>query len=448
VSKIINLTIIKKALTLSESMILLVVPPGSKPVKYSLLHKTRHLLVNVFKTHTFNRLYLKTSNLIKRILIVIFSFLFTTCIEPIAPEFDFLEDLLFIEGMASSIEGASYVKVRIGSNESGYYKTDFFSNCLVELISDNRVVKLIEGLDRYYAPLGFKVLQGESWELKIIFPDGTEYRSYPETMPDEVLIKDIKSEYDLQLSYDNRTNRYIPGHKILISFDDPIEKENFYYYDYKTYEDAPYCDYCYKGVLRDGECISTSGYISTYGPQYFTYACFSDCWNIRFNNESISIFSDEFTNGKPVNNLVAVELPLYSKRNILVKVQKFNVSYEAHRYLKSLKDAIGNNSGLNAPLPSVLIGNLYNPNDEDEIIMGRFTVASGSSKSIYIRRNNLAGNAVSEYEQNHYEKFGDNVPQPLCATCYPIYAPCEEGLYRTSIKPEGWNSNMDRGFIN
>ena len=61
---------------------------------------------------------------------------------------------------------------------------------------------------------------------------------------------------------------------------------------------------------------------------------------------------------------------------------------------------------------------------------------------------NLAGNAVSEYEQNRYETFGNNLPQPLCATCYPIYAPCEEGLYRTSIKPEGWNSNMDRGFIN
>ena len=75
-------------------------------------------------------------------------------------------------------------------------------------------------------------------------------------------------------------------------------------------------------------------------------------------------------------------------------------------------------------------------------------MASGSSKSIYIRRNNLAGNAVSEYEQNRYETFGNNLPQPLCATCYPIYAPCEEGLYRTSIKPEGWNSNMDRGFIN
>ena len=67
----------------------------------------------------------KYINLIKRILILFFSFLFTTCIDPVAPEFDYLEDLLFIEGMASSIEGTSYVKISTGSNESGYYKTDF-----------------------------------------------------------------------------------------------------------------------------------------------------------------------------------------------------------------------------------------------------------------------------------------------------------------------------------
>ena len=95
-----------------------------------------------------------------------------------------------------------------------------------------------------------------------------------------------------------------------------------------------------------------------------------------------------------------------------------------------------------------MIGNLYNPNDEDEIIMGRFTVASGSSKTIYILRNNLAGNAVSEYERNRYEKFGDNVPQPLGMLDYPIYVPCEEGLYRTSIEPEGWGSSLDNKSVN
>ena len=384
----------------------------------------------------------------RQILTIFLSFIFITCITPVEPDFDFSEDLLFIEGIASSNEGVSYVKVKIGSNKSGDYETDFLSNCSVELISENRSVFLMEGLDRYYAPFDFKVLKGESWELKIILPNGNIYRSYPEIVPDEVLIKKIDSEYDLQLSYDNKTNSYIPGHRVLISFDDPVEKENFYYYDFKTYERAAYCNYCYRGVLRDSECISTSGYISIYGPQYFTYECSSDCWNIRYNNQSISIFSDEFTNGKSVNNLVTAEIPLYSKRDILVKIQKFNVSYEAHKYLKSLKDAIGNNSGLNAPLPSVLIGNLYNPNDEDEIIMGRFSVASGSSKSLYISRSSLGGEPVQEYERNQYERFGMDVPQPLSMFDYPIKVPCEEGIYRTSIKPEGWGSNPTNDLLN
>ena len=398
----------------------------------------KHLYLNLF--------ILKIYNLIKRLLIIIFSFSFTSCIDPAAPEFDFLENLLFIEGIASSIEGASYVKIGKGSsNEYDYYKTDFLSDCSVELISDNKTIKLVEGFDRYYVPSDFKALKGESWELKIILPDGTEYKSYPETMVDNVLITDIKAEYDLQLSYDDKSNRYNPGHKILISFDDPPEKENFYYYEYRTYEDIPYCHICYNGVLRDGICISSSGYRWT--PRYYTYPCFSTCWNIRM-NEGISIFSDEFTNGKSVNNLLAGEVPLYSKRNILVQIQQYNVSFEAYKYLKSIKDAIGNNSGLNAPLPSVLIGNLYNPNDTDEIVLGRFTVASGSSKSIYIPRRDLQGNAILEYEINMFEQPGDNVPQPLCATCYPIYAPCEEGPYRTSIKPEGWESEVNNSILN
>ena len=186
--------------------------------------------------------------MIKRLFIIIFSFTFITCIDPVAPEFRFLEDLLFIEGIASSIEGSSYVRIRKSSNEFGYYRTAFFPGCSVELISGNKVIKLMEGFDRYNGPSDFKVLKDELWELKIILPDGTEYKSSKETMVDEVLITDIKAEFDLQLSYDDKSNSYVPGHKILVSFDDPPEKENFYYYEYKTYETAPFCDICLNGV--------------------------------------------------------------------------------------------------------------------------------------------------------------------------------------------------------
>ena len=92
-------------------------------------------------------------------------------------------------------------------------------------------------------------------------------------------------------------------------------------------------------------------------------------------------------------------------------------------------------------MPSVLIGNLYNIKDKDEIVLGRFTVASGSFKSIYISREKLTGSEVRGPRAPRIEKFGDRVPQPLTIFDYPILAPCEEGAYRTSIKPLNWPDN-------
>ena len=39
------------------------------------------------------------------------------------------------------------------------------------------------------------------------------------------------------------------------------------------------------------------------------------------------------------------------------------------------------------------------------------------------------------------EKFGDRVPQPLSRFDYPIFASCDEGAYRTGIKPLNWPNN-------
>ena len=65
----------------------------------------------------------------------------------------------------------------------------------------------------------------------------------------------------------------------------------------------------------------------------------------------------------------------------------------------------------------------------------------GSSKSIYIPRSNLAGDDVRGPRAPRIEKYGDRVPQPLTLFDYPILAPCEEGAYRTRIKPLNWPDN-------
>ena len=343
-----------------------------------------------------------------------------------------------INGIASSIEGGSYVTVNKSSNEEGYYRTEFLPGCKVKFVSGDKNIDLIEGFDRYYVPNDFKVNKGETWELKIVLPNGKEYRSSPETLIEEVLISDIESKYDLELFYDEPEKRFAPGHKILISFQEPPDNENYYYYEYKSYETEAYCIICNAGVLRNGECLSTAGI--RWARPYFTYNCDSPCWKIRV-NEKIKIFDDEFTNGKFIENLEVAEVPLYSKRDILVELQQYSISYDAYKYYKSIKDLVENNGGLNAPLPSVLIGNLYNTIDEDEIVLGRFTVASGSSKSIYIPRRKLAGNDIRGPKAAVIEKFGDRVPQPLSRFDYPIFASCDEGAYRTGIKPLNWPDN-------
>ena len=269
-------------------------------------------------------------------------------------------------------------------------------------------------------------------------PNGKEYRSSPETLIDEVSISNIESKYDLELYYDVPDKRFAPGHRILISFQEPEDQENYYYYEYKSYETEPYCVICNAGVLRNGECISTAGI--RWARPYFTYNCDSPCWKIRV-NEKVKIFDDEFTNGKFIENLEVAEVPLYSKRDILVELQQYSISYDAYKYYKSIKDLIENNGGLNAPLPSVLIGNLFNTKNQDEIVLGRFTVASGSSKSIYIPRRKLEGNDIRGPKQAVIEKFGDRVPQPLSRFDYPIFASCDEGAYRTGFKPLNWPNN-------
>ena len=373
-----------------------------------------------------------------RFFISLISLVFINCIDPSPPEFKFIEGLVFVDGFASNIEGASYVKIRKSSYENSDYKTIFFSGCSVELISEEKVLILTEGFDSYVVPSGFKVNSGEEWKLTITFPDGTKYWSSIESFSEEILIENIKSEYDLKLLYDNKANKYRPGHRVMISFNDPVEKENYFYFDYKTYEMDSYCSICFNGVLRNGKCIPTTNYRRA--RDYYTYPCNTECFKIRY-NENISIYNDEFTNGEMVSDLVIGKIPLYSKRDILVQVQQYNISFEAYKYYKSLKDVVENNNGLNAPLPSVMIGNLYNPDDENEIVLGRFTVASGSNKSIYIPRSSLEGYAYGSEEVNIFEYFGENVPMPLTRFDYPIFSSCEDGPFRSSTRPSEWKSN-------
>jgi len=363
---------------------------------------------------------------------LILFFTVNSCIDPYPPEFDFIEGLYVIDGLASTVEGTTYVTIRKTYIEYGKYKANFVEGCQVRLI--NAVTKeeivLTEKTQNYLPPENFKVTPGSSWMVEVQTPEGKRFVSDPEKAPGSVRVNDISEQYNPEMIYDEGINKYIPGHEIRINFDDPNEEKNFYYYQYRAYEKAQYCALCDNSVLRNGKCVSFTPSRRT--RDYYTYSCSSPCWNITY-NEDVTIYDDVFSNGKSINNLLVAKVPLYSRQDVLVEILQLNITAEAHAYFKTLKDIVDNNSGFNAPLPTALTGNFYNNQNNEEAVLGRFTVAASSYRSISIKRGKIAETPAAYFKSLQPEMYGDPLPAPLTYD-----APCQENRNQTAKSPLGW----------
>ncbi len=360
-----------------------------------------------------------------------------TCINPVTPEFDIIENLVIIDGIASSIPGASYVSLSTSGNINTPINdaTVWFINSNTEDIVN---LTLIDGV--YVPPVDFVTQIGDSWQMKAILPNGKHYESTSETVLKPIPINNASVSYNRELYYNNSLERFIPGHSIVADIDDPVGEDNFYYWDYRSYEKLRVCHQCIgTDVFRNGECVENPlglkvepGGVNDFN---FSYICNTSCWTIRYNNR-IKIFSDKFSNGTKTKGLTIAEVPLDTKEDIVVEVQQFSVSQSAYKYYKVLKDLLENNSSLNAPPASILIGNLFNPDDDDEYVLGRFTTTSGSAISLFIDRNHIIEEPIIERSFIRTE-----IPKFVClegSLCVVLTADCIESRFRTGIEPEGW----------
>ncbi|AUP80442.1 DUF4249 domain-containing protein [Flavivirga eckloniae] len=371
-----------------------------------------------------------------------FLFVFLVCcVEPESPKFKFEEGMIYIDAYASTAQGESFVII----SESGYKFNKFLNeflpgaNVRFRNTETNTTVQLFEQNEIYLPPDNFNAAVGDSWELLITLADGRHYQSLPENIIQPVNFTDIKANYDPELLFRESANDFVPGHFISVDVHDPADEKNFYHWRYRTFEKLADCEKCENSIFRNGICDHTIGKAQGL---IVHYRCETDCWKIRF-NENIKIFSDEFTNGEVINALEVADIPYYKKGNILVEIQQYSLSEAAYKYFKVLKDILDNSSGINAPPPAALIGNVFNPDDKNEIVLGRFTAASTTTKRLFIDRSNIT---ESQIEPLPREVFRETCLISTCTpqecedmTCEPVKsAPCTENRFRTAFMPEGW----------
>lgn len=379
---------------------------------------------------------LQATKKLSKILFAFFLLLFTTCTDPVAPEFQFKEGLVFVESIASTIPKASFVTVNRSTLEFGVYVVNFVEGASVnfENTITGEIVNLTETRSSYLPPDDFVVQPGEQWKLNIQLADGKKIESAPEQVLEPVPITNIEVRYDAELVFrENLGGKFVPGHEVSIDFEDPAETENYYYWTYRAYENLDFCERCTEAIWRNGECTPVE--IARFRARYFDYACDIDCWRIRF-PETVAIFDDRFSNGKMITKFPVGDLLLYNKENMVVEIQQFSITPAAYDYFKVLKDVVDNNSGLNAPPPAALVGNLLNPEDSEDFVFGRFTAAATSSASLFINRSIVEGLPI--------ESSLAPVFEPQIASPYPppatVVAPCSENRERTSVQPEKWES--------
>jgi hypothetical protein len=335
--------------------------------------------------------------------------------------------LLYIEGFAGSTPGSTFVSISVSANEFGVDVVNFVEGATVLLQEGetSRHVELNEIGEAYVPPEEFVVAPGESWRLDIRLEDGTHYTSTFEEVANPVPLTGIQAVYKPELLFRESLERFVPGHEVSVDFTDPDGEDNYYYYRYRAFENLVECERCFLGIFREGRCLGIPDSPGT--PPYYDYGCQTDCWKIRY-PEEIAIFDDRFINGKAVNALAVASLPLYTTEDMVVEIQQLALTPTAFEYYKVLNDIVDNNSGLNAPPPAALIGNITNPEDDEEVVFGRFTAAATAVAHIFIDRTAIE------------EKTLDRpllVIRESCRGC-PTEVPCAETRYRTAMMPTGW----------
>ncbi len=379
-------------------------------------------------------------------LIVVLSCLPLGCIDPVAPEFDYEAGIVYVDAFVSGIAGGSYAIITESLVEGDDYDNVPVSDATVRFrnVTLGEEILLVESEGVYLPEQEIAVPEGEIWQMVIDFPDGRRYESELETVVAQVPIAAINGSYDPELIFSDTEETFVPGHRVTIDIEDPADESNYYYWTSRTFETLDICATCERSILRNGECEPNP--IGGNRQPIYDYACDTDCWTIRYGTD-VRIFSDEFTDGMQINALPVADVLLYTKENILVEIQQFCLSAPAYRYYQILNDLVDNVGNINAPPPAALLGNMYNVNDPNESVLGRFTAANPTVATIAFERSDIEEETLEETGRiPSFEACNEVCPQLVCdggpqpdPPCFPVtQTTCDISDTRTNIRPVGW----------
>lgn len=303
--------------------------------------------------------------------------LLSACIERYYPEGDeFKTGTLVVIAHIDNSGGTQSIYVSRSTSQE-FPKKEPVEGCYVEIEDvEGRSFLLEEGLPGEYTGIpedGFLNL-GEEYRLALVTPDGAMYESEFERMYPPPAIEALYWKKEGLPTSD--PGKALDGIRFYIDFE--IEKDSGRYLRWhlvETYEmhNPPYSATEVYDVDRQFKDI----------PPELDH---STCW---ITNQVPDIFTMDLGN---VEGDSYREMPLSFVSNegqrleyrYSLKVQQFSLSPSAYWYWDGLKNNVQSNGGLFDSQPSLTPGNICNVDDEDEIIIGYFSVSGVSEQRIFV----------------------------------------------------------------
>lgn len=257
------------------------------------------------------------------------------------------------------------------------------SGCLVEVeqIGGGTLQFLEEERGAYIGHAAEQFFRaGNEYKLKIVSPDAKQYESEPERLYPST---DIDSVYWFKENHPAAESGYsTDGIQFYMDFE--IEQDSGRYLRWQLEETYEYRNPDYESTeVYDRE--DSYPWRRAFMPVP-AESSWSTCW---VTNQLPDIYTMDLGNvdGSHYRQMTLNFVDNYSQRlqhRYSLQVRQFALSSSAYWYWEGLKNNLQSNGGMFDSQPSLTPGNLCNVDDEDEIVIGYFSVSGVSEKRIFV----------------------------------------------------------------
>jgi hypothetical protein len=279
----------------------------------------------------------------------LFLFLLASCVDPFATETKKESDRFTIEGSITNQSPPYQLKITKSANYTQNIDgiTRYVSGAVVKVCDDEGACTpyFETAVGRYQTAVGAPSgVVGKSYHVEITTADGIRIFSYPEAMLLAPPITNVYAEYD-------PTSLIEEGFQVYLDVQDPGDTPN--YYKWESLGFTPYSKYCF---------------------------------SMESEQSIFSIASDKIINGNLLSRVPIKKVPFNSTTHYVLQVYQVALSADAYAFLDGIRKQVQSTGSIFDPPPSFLRGNLYNPDDTGNEILGYFLVGGTSRQDLVLDR--------------------------------------------------------------